>query len=73
MVSKIILEGLNWFHSASLTLTLDVDQDSCWQLFGLHERPVTYPWIISKFYVLSLRFLLSDLQKFANKIDKHSR
>ena len=29
MVSKIILlEGLNWFHGANLTLNSDVDQDT---------------------------------------------
>ena len=27
------------FHSANLTLSLDVDQDT--QMFGLHERPLT--------------------------------
>ena len=28
-VSKnILLEGLNWFHGASLTLSSDVDQDT---------------------------------------------
>ena len=46
-VSKIILlEGLNRFHSANLTLYSDVDQDT--QIFGLHERPLTNQCIISK-------------------------
>ena len=44
--SKIILlEGLNWFQGASLTLSSDEDQDT--YIFGLHERPLTYPCIIS--------------------------
>ena len=43
-VSKnIVLEGLNWFNSANLTLSLDVDQNS--KMFGLHERPLTYQCI----------------------------
>ena len=46
MVSKnILLEGLNQFHSANLTLNSDVDQDT--YMFGLHERSLTYPSIIS--------------------------
>ena len=39
-VSKsILLEGLNPFHIANLTLSSDVDQDT--YVFGLHERPLT--------------------------------
>ena len=46
MVSKnILLEGLNQFHGAKLTLSSDVDQDT--YMFGLHERLLTYPCIIS--------------------------
>ena len=45
-VSKnILLEGLNRFHGANLTLSSDVDQDT--YMFGLHERPLTYQSIIS--------------------------
>ena len=45
-VSKtILLEGLNRFHGASLTFSTDVDQDTL--MFGLHERPLTYPCSIS--------------------------
>ena len=40
-----LLEGLNRFHGANLTLSSDVDQDT--QMFGLHERPLTYQSIIS--------------------------
>ena len=37
MVSKnILLECLNQFHSANLTLSSDVDQDT--EIIGLHER-----------------------------------
>ena len=44
-VSKNILrEGLNGFHGANLTLNSDVDQDT--QIFGLHEIPLTYQYII---------------------------
>ena len=32
---NILLEGLNRFHGANLTLNSDVDQDT--QIFGLHE------------------------------------
>ena len=47
LVSKnISLEGLNRFHSANLTLILDVDQDT--KMFGLHEIPLAYQCIISK-------------------------
>ena len=35
-----LLEGLNLFHGANLTLSSDVDQDT--QVLGLHERPLTY-------------------------------
>ena len=46
MVSKnILLEGLNQFHSVNITLSSDVDQDT--YMFGLHERPLTYPCTIS--------------------------
>ena len=44
-VSKnILLEGLNRFHGANLTLSSDMDQDT--EMFGLHEKPLTYPCII---------------------------
>ena len=36
---------LNLFHGANLTLSSDVDQDT--QMFGLHERSLTYQRIIS--------------------------
>ena len=40
-ISKnILLEGLNPFHGANLTLSSDVDQDT--KMIGLHERPLTY-------------------------------
>ena len=39
----ILLEGLNRFHRANLTLNSDVDQDK--KIFGLHE---TYQCIISQ-------------------------
>ena len=42
---KYLLEGLNRFHGANLTLSLDVDQDT--YMFGLHEKPLFYPCIIS--------------------------
>ena len=32
---NILLEGLNLFHSANLTLSSDVDQDT--EMFGLHH------------------------------------
>ena len=39
-VSKnILLEGLNRFHGANLTLNSDVDQDT--EEFGFNERPLT--------------------------------
>ena len=41
----IVLEGLNRFHDANLTLNSDVDQDI--YIFCLHERPLTYKCIIS--------------------------
>ena len=45
MVSKhILLEGVNRFHSANLTLNSDVDLDID---IGLHESPLTYQSIIS--------------------------
>ena len=45
-VSKnILLEGLNRFHGANLTLNSDVDQDT--QMFSLHERFLTYQCMIS--------------------------
>ena len=28
VIKILILEGLNWFHVANLTLNLDVDQDT---------------------------------------------
>ena len=43
---KKILEGLNLFRGANLTLSSDVDQNI--KMFGLHERPLTYPCIISQ-------------------------
>ena len=42
---NILLEGLNRFNSANLTLNSYVDQDT--KIFGLHERPLTYQCIIS--------------------------
>ena len=42
---NILMEALNRFHGTNLTLSSDVDQDI--QMFGLHERPLTYPRIIS--------------------------
>ena len=46
-VSKnIILEGLNRFHGANLTLSSDVDQDT--KIFGLHEIPLANQCVISK-------------------------
>ena len=48
-VSKsILLEGLNQFQGANLTLNSDVDQDT--YMFGLHERPLAYQCIVSKTY-----------------------
>ena len=44
-VKNILLEGFNQFHGANLTLSSDVDQNTL--MFGLHERPLTYPCIIS--------------------------
>ena len=39
MASKnLSLEGLNWFHGASLTLKSDVDHDT--KMFGLHQIPL---------------------------------
>ena len=35
-----LLEGLNRFHGANLTLSSDVYQDI--KMFGLHERPLAY-------------------------------
>ena len=44
-VSKhILVEVLNRFHGASLTLSSDVDKDT--EMFGLHERPLTYHYFI---------------------------
>ena len=42
---NILLEGLNRFHGANLTLNSDLDQDT--KIFGLHERYLTYQCIIS--------------------------
>ena len=45
-VSKnILLEGINRFKGTNLTLSSDVDQDTL--MFGLHERLLTYQYIIS--------------------------
>ena len=44
-VSKILLEGLNQLNGANLTHNSDVDQDT--YIFGLHEIPLTYQFIIS--------------------------
>ena len=45
-VSKnILLDGLNRFHGANLTLSSDVDQGTL--MFGLHQKPQTYSCIIS--------------------------
>ena len=43
--NNIVLEGLNRFHGANLTLSSDVDQDL--KMIGLHERPLTYQCIVS--------------------------
>ena len=43
---NILVEGLNPFHGANLTLNSDVDQDT--KIFGLHERRLTYQCIISQ-------------------------
>ena len=40
-----LLEGLNWFNGANLTLNSDVDQDT--EIVGLLERSLTYQCIIS--------------------------
>ena len=45
MAIKIFTGGLKPVHGANLTLNSDVDQDT--QIFGLHERPITYQCIIS--------------------------
>ena len=46
-VSKsILLESLYWFHSANLTLSSDVVQDT--KMFDLRKRPLAYQYIISK-------------------------
>ena len=42
---SILLEGVNRFQGANLTLSSGVDKDT--YMFGLHERPLTYPCIIS--------------------------
>ena len=42
---NILLEGFDQFHGANLFFSSDVDQDT--YMFGLHERPLTYPCIIS--------------------------
>ena len=41
--------GCNRCHGDKLTLSSDVDQDT--KMFGLHERPLTYPCIISDHFV----------------------
>ena len=42
-VSKnILLQDLNRFHGTNRTHSSDVDQDT--YMFGLHERPLTYPY-----------------------------
>ena len=43
---KYFTGALNGFHGANLTLSSDVNQDT--EMFGLHERPLTYPCIISQ-------------------------
>ena len=43
---NILLEGLNRFKGANLTLNSDVDQDT--YMFGFHKRPLTYQCISSK-------------------------
>ena len=43
---NILLEGLNRFNDADLTLNSNVDQDTL--MFGLHARPLAYQCIISK-------------------------
>ena len=40
-----LLEGLNKFYGTNLVINYVVDRDT--YMFGLHERPHTYPWIIS--------------------------
>ena len=42
---NFLLEGLNRFNGANLTLNSDVDQGTL--IFGLHERPLTYQCTIS--------------------------
>ena len=42
---NILLEGRNRFSGANLTLSSDVNQNT-WMV-GLHERPLTYTYIIS--------------------------
>ena len=42
---NILLEGLNRFHGAIITLNSDVDQDT--YIFSLLERPLTYQCIVS--------------------------
>ena len=42
---NILLEGFTRFHSKNLTPNSDVDQYT-W-IFGFHERPLTYQFIIS--------------------------
>ena len=42
---NILLEGLNRFNGANLTLNSDVNQDT--KIFGLHERLITYQCNIS--------------------------
>ena len=44
MSVKYFTGGLNRFYGANLTLSSDVDHDP--EMFGLHERPMTYQNII---------------------------
>ena len=41
-----LLEGLNKFHGTNLALSSGLDQVT--YMFNLHERSLTYLWIISQ-------------------------
>ena len=53
-VSKkyFLLEGLNQFYGTSITLIFDVDQEK--QIFGLHERFLTYRYILSRYIQIEI-------------------
>ena len=44
---SVLLDGLNRFHGANLTLNSDMDQDT--HIFGLHERSLIYQCIFNVF------------------------